>query len=73
MFRMDGGPIRVKKIRGFWNIRNPSYRQGLLRMDSFAEYVFSQSVCSLEFFGVGICQKRLQILRYPVLVKRPFL
>ena len=63
----------LKKFRGFRNIRNPSCRRGLLRMDSFAEYVFSRRICSLEFFGVGIYHKRLQTIRYPVLVKRPFL
>ena len=69
----QGNDSFLKKIRGFLNIRNPSCRRGLLRMDSFAEYVFSRRICSLEFFGVGICHKRLQTIRYPVLVKRPFL
>ena len=70
--RVDGGPISVKKIRGFRNMRNPLCRRGLLRMDSFAEYVFSRRICSLEFFGVVVCHKRLQTIRYPVLVKLPF-
>ena len=67
MFRVDGGPIRVKKFA-------VSGKSGIHCVDGAScGWIHLQNTCSLEFFWVGVCQKRLQTLRYPVLVKIPFL
>ena len=73
MFRVDGEPIRVKQY-AFSEISGICCVDGChLRMDSFAAYLFRRRNRSLEFPGLGVCHKRLQILRYSVLVERPFL